>query len=608
MGFKRIRIIPSIKNRLLLYFMCITLIPTIIFSVYQLYSTKAEIIINAGENNYKVISNIMNNIEKQVEQANELTTALYTNSEIISLLKRSPSRRDIYDTKFKYALDSIAKRFEYMPVTDYILSLFVLGENGLDLRSGSEASLINASSFTNEEWFLEGKAANGKVYWGSISPNYSKISNYGYIIPQYRTVKDLSNGKVLGHIVIFFKPDIFSDYYDEASTNQESQIYLVDSQANVLSSTQFYEGQLNIRDKQCFKEISNYQDQSFFEMKIEGSSKLITYKKSAKTGWTLIEVIPMTEIVKQLRNREKEILIFIFGVSLMFILLSVYLSENFTRPIKTIIKQINEIAQGDFDGSISLNYKNEVGELGESVTKMKDDIKNLLHERIQKEKEKRFLEIQMLQSQINPHFLYNTLNSVKLMAAMRGADGIEKMIGSTGRILRAALGGAGEKITLLEELNILEDYMYIQKIQYRGKIRFNTTMNDENLLNCMIIRFILQPLVENAVLHGIGYKGQQGEIKVTVYQMGDRLFIGVWDDGVGISDEKIRSMLESMDSYRSSLNRNEIGISNVNRRIKLVYGEEYGLKIESKMGEYTRVTLELPIEMKKDHGGMGEGK
>lgn len=597
MRYKHFKGVLSLKSQLLIYFIVVALIPASIISIYHYQTAKSAVVKSIGESNYKSISHIMDNIDKQVEQANNLTDSLYVNTDVINLLQRHSSKVDIYDTGKKQAIESIAKYFEYMPVTNYILSLFIIGENGLDLRNGTEGSLINPRSFSKSEWFLKGKEAEGKIIWGSISPNYTRISRNAYVIPQYRTIKDLSNGRMLGYSVILFNQSIFSDCYNEVLLNKGERIYLADVQGNIISTSQPVELETNISDKQYFRKLLQSENQPYFEANIDNNSNLIIYKKSVKTGWLLIEIVPMTQIEEQKAAAEKTTGILLVSAILMCMLLSFYLSENFTRPIKTIVMQVNEIAQGNFDRPIGLNVGNEIGELGKSITKMKTDIKNLLQESVQKEREKRVAEIKMLQSQINPHFLYNTLNSIKLMAALQGSKGIENMVGSLGRILKAALGGVNDKISLREELSILDDYMYIQKIRYKGKIQFHKNVSDESLLNCRIIKFILQPIVENTVLHGLGPKDEAGEVILTVCSKGDKLVIEVCDNGIGMDHEKIKSIQESI-NIRSVPDKDKaIGLNNINQRLKLVYGEEYGLHFESKVGEYTKVTVFLPAEL-----------
>jgi two-component system sensor histidine kinase YesM len=172
---------------------------------------------------------------------------------------------------------------------------------------------------------------------------------------------------------------------------------------------------------------------------------------------------------------------------------SLFLSDNFTRPIH-------------------FHNDNEINDLGQNIAKMARDIQRLLEESLRQEQEKRAVEIKMLQGQINPHFLHNTLNSIKWMAALQGADGIKEMTNCLGKLLEAVMGEVNQKITLAAELQILDDYLYIQRIRYKGKVDFKKVIADKGILRYLIVKFTLQPLVENAIFHGIEPKRRIGRI------------------------------------------------------------------------------------------------
>jgi two-component system sensor histidine kinase YesM len=236
----------------------------------------------------------------------------------------------------------------------------------------------------------------------------------------------------------------------------------------------------------------------------------------------------------------------------------------------------------------------EVSDLGASVTGMAGDLKRMIEENRAKEQAKRAAEIHLLRSQMDPHFLSNALNTIRTMATLQGADGIARMAECLARIFRAKLGGRDETASVREELALLEDYMYIQRIRYSGRVTLRTQIADDAVLDCRILRFLLQPIVENAVFHGLEPKGSEGEIVVQVQRRDGVLLVGIRDDGVGMSD--------GAESSKG------IGIRNIRERIALAYGDAYGMSIESRPGSYTEVRLRLPAcappaASKPDAGG-----
>ncbi len=216
----------------------------------------------------------------------------------------------------------------------------------------------------------------------------------------------------------------------------------------------------------------------------------------------------------------------------------------------------------------------------------------LMKRRIKNEKEKNDLEYKMLQSQINPHFIYNTLNSIKWMATVQGSEGIAEMTTALAKLLKSLSKGSSLNVPIREELSLLRDYFTIQSYRYGGTVTMDIRVEDPSIEDCTIVKFTLQPLVENAIFHGIEPKGS-GHIDVHLYREGDLIRIDVADDGIGMTPEKATSILENNNESKSDFFR-ELGVYNVNRRLLFEYGEPAGITIESIEGKGTTMTIRIP--------------
>ena len=200
----------------------------------------------------------------------------------------------------------------------------------------------------------------------------------------------------------------------------------------------------------------------------------------------------------------------------------------------------------------------------------------------------------MLLSQINPHFLYNTLNSIKWMATIQNATGIAEMTTSLSRLMKSVSKDTNQIISIQQELDLLNNYFIIQNYRYGGTIRLDIHVTNEELYQCQIPKFTLQPMVENAIFHGIEPKGSVGRIIITIESLDDyTMQITIEDNGIGISEDQISSILTTNDNSSSGLFK-KIGVNNVNQRIKYAFGDNYGLQFQSKEGEYTIITILLP--------------
>lgn len=290
------------------------------------------------------------------------------------------------------------------------------------------------------------------------------------------------------------------------------------------------------------------------------------------------------------------LLILLFTTIAVGILVTRLLSGYITRPIKILTDHIRKISETDnFSHDPDIEQSNdEIGEIGKAVNHMTDHIQTLLRQQAEIYEQKRSVEISLLQSQINPHFLYNTLDSIRWMAVIQGSKNIEQTTSALERLLRNMAKGIGDKITLREELKLVGDYIYIQQVRYVEIFDYICQI-PETLMDCLIIKFTLQPIVENAILHGIEPMKQFGEIEISAREEEGDLYIMIEDNGVGMTEKELSQLRSSL----SNTDKNAlsgIGVSNVDARLKLHYGAGYGLTYESSPGEFTRVTVHIPKE------------
>lgn len=275
------------------------------------------------------------------------------------------------------------------------------------------------------------------------------------------------------------------------------------------------------------------------------------------------------------------------------IFISYYISHTIDVPVTRLRRKMRDISKGDFSRAPEIEWNNELGEIGRGINELSRDVATLMDKRIADEKQKRDLEYQMLLSQINPHFIYNTLNSIKWMATVQNAEGIAEMTGAFASMLKNISKSTSQMIPLREELMLVDSYFLIQRYRYGGTISMDTEIEEASLCDCILPRFSLQPLVENAIFHGIEPKGGAGKIALRVYSRNEaELVVEIADDGVGMSDAMIAAVMDGGGQPPGMFK--QVGIRNVHERIRYAFGEEYGVSITSVRGEYTRMCLIMP--------------
>lgn len=277
------------------------------------------------------------------------------------------------------------------------------------------------------------------------------------------------------------------------------------------------------------------------------------------------------------------------------VVLSIILSNIITRPLERLVKRLRKVSKNDFSYDPEIEKSNdEIGEVGAVVNEMTGSLSNLIEQTQEMYEHKKNAEIQILQSQVNPHFLYNTLDSICWMATIQKNKGISEMTKGLSSLLKNLAKGVGDKISLRKELELLDDYIKIQAIRYFET--FEVIKNvDERFLDYSIIKFTLQPLIENAIFHGIEPTGKFGKITISVEDDEGGLYVIVEDDGVGMTEEEVADLFENQTKPNPE-RFSGIGVSNVHNRLRLVYGKPYGLSYESEKGKYTRAIVYIPKE------------
>ena len=290
-------------------------------------------------------------------------------------------------------------------------------------------------------------------------------------------------------------------------------------------------------------------------------------------------------------------LLILLLVGIVLIFLDVLLFQNFTNPIYQLMHTMNEFGKGNYQEKAKEAGIGELKSLSKHFNLMADKLQNQMEEIRRNEKEKRKMEKKLLQSQINPHFLYNTLDSIIWMIKSGEYEGAEQMVSLLAKFFRISLSQGKDMIPLDKELEHATSYLAIQNIRFKDKFEFCVNA-DEKIMRYLCPKLSIQPLLENAIYHGMEGMYDEGEININVYEKDELIYIDVVDNGPGMSSEKIEYIMNN--KVVSSRRGSGIGVRNVNERIKLIYGEEYGINITSELDEGTTATIIIPKLEERD--------
>jgi len=589
--FRDLFSIKTIKSKLILYNLIIIISIAMFVSIFNFISYRKNTIKTAINNSMYHTKNISDRLHIAYE---EMLNIVLNCTARKSLFLSINSRNLQTSSGKQLALYGTQVLKDYCAVSgysEYIAKITLYSKNGVLIQSGFIPGSINDVSWiTNSDWFQKEYEKNSSSYQLSLVDSPFLEPSKTKLLPILRTLEYDDNKKNNGWVLLCISSKLYSKTLEQY--NDDSAMYCITKEGDVIASV----NSGGINGTSIINTLLNKSNnQGYLRVDIDGIDSIVTYYRQPQSGILIYEVIPIKDLSMEHIVIIQTIILLFISCLIIGLLLSILISKKINKPIARLLYSIENISNGDFTRDPKIEGNDEIGTIGKCVNQMSSQIYTLLDTRVEIEKEKKDLEIKMLQAQINPHFLYNTLDSIRWIAMIQKNSGIVQVVTSLSSLLKNMAKGFNEKVTLEKELEFLNDYVIIEKIRYVELFDIDIQISDPVLYKAKIIKLSLQPIVENAIFNGIEPSGHTGVIKISAYTDNSTLYISVYDNGVGISPENLSTLLSKTERVKSST-MSGIGLPNVDRRFKLVYGEDYGIKIDSKVGEYTKITVSLPLE------------
>lgn len=323
------------------------------------------------------------------------------------------------------------------------------------------------------------------------------------------------------------------------------------------------------------------------------NGKLYAISRSEKTGWTVVGCMNTQELFNDSTQAQSIYMVTAVVLVIIALLLSSFIARNITLPIQRLGASMAKVQEGDFsEVDVEVLSKNEIGSLTKSFNVMTHRIQDLMEQNVHEQEQKRKSELKALQSQINPHFLYNTLDSIIWMAEGKKNEEVVLMTAALARLLRQSISNEDEVVPIYQEVEYARSYLTIQKMRYKDKLEFQIDV-EPSIKHIMIIKLVLQPIIENAIYHGLKYKESKGLLILRGYEEGGNVVLQIIDNGVGMDEETVEHIFER---HRVNYHSNGVGVYNVQKRLQLYYGSAYGIAYSSQKGEGTAATITIPKE------------
>jgi two-component system sensor histidine kinase YesM len=542
-----------------------------------------------SELSVQTLYTIKSNINSMIQNINNNSRIIISNKDIQAILKNSNNRNGI-----DVQIDMYGYLSSMIDSMNNVSSIYIYDNFGnkyyIDKQSRKSFKLNKVES---ANWYKA--AINEKGYYilrlnagekADLNPN----ENYVSFI---RVINDMESQKPIGTLIININESNFVNCYKDIISKNGTNILLMDENNDFIVNPKDVSDFNQINElirKELIKSDVEEEKNSIIE-KIKGEEYIFSSLKIEEYNWTIVSKIPFKELSKE--SSTVYLMAFVFTIinGILLFIGAISISRLITKPIKKLLKSMKGIENGEFK-KVNIEVGNdEIGKLRDGYNIMVYEIEKLINRIIEEQKVKRKAELSVLQAQVKPHFLYNTLDAMGYLALSGKCDEVYDALEALGEYYRTSLSKGREVITVGEEIEIVKNYFLLQKLRY-GDIFADTYEIDERVLNFKILKLVLQPIAENALYHGIKPKGEYGIIKLTVELIDNLINISIEDDGVGMTEEE----LDKVVSDKIDNNNLSFGLRGTIERLRIFYGTSDVYEIKSRKRYGTKVNITIPIE------------
>lgn len=550
------------------------IVPLILFLIL-FQGIKKIIVERYSESAKQSVQATADNIDYTLRDVENMSNSILMNHELLQLIKEGKRQQfvSILNSYFNssFNIEGI-----------YTITSLEYNYVGANLKAGINSIPIEELDRTSGEivWFPT-REQEVQILSGNVKKNYFIMG---------RKIIDVSSLDELGYMSIMLDDSVVREIYSNIK-EESSEVLIFDLDGKVISSTNGDHKTIS-RWNNYMKTIFDDTSTGYIDYKEDGKDYVAIYSSLNHNNWRIVKIIPQSILYKEVNAIQLFTLVGSLLLLSFMLLLAFLYSKNITQPITRMIMQMKEIEGGNLKVKVDTNVNNELDELGTSFNHMVTKIEYLMEEVVSAERNKNELELEVLHAQINPHFLYNTLNTIRWMAKIKNESSISDAIVALVRLLRVSISLDKNKITLKEEIDYIENYILIQRLRFNQSFEINYNIKEEHK-NLNLPKLILQPIVENSLIYGYEDEENEATLKIDIFTQdvdGD-IEIIIEDNGPGIDDKT----LENIFKYEKNINKfSKVGLNNVNQRIKMYFGDDYGIFIKSNIGKGTKVIIRIP--------------
>lgn len=545
--------------------------------------TNTSIFENSSEYTHTIIQQMNQNIDSYIDYMENIAYLISSNEDVQDYLfdeKINNEGRYRILNQFQTILDSRSD----------IRNVGIISKNGRMLINDGSKSVNQDLDLNTQEWYATAlEKPNGPILTSSHVQHIIS-GERPWVITLSRGIRDRSgSGEKEGVFFIDLNYSAISGLCDQSTVGTKGYAFILDAKGNIVYHPQQQQLYNELQTENISLIMDTDEDTVLTGTGNDG--KLYSISRSEKTGWTVVDCTNVKELLSKSRQAQSVYVLTAIILVIVALLFSRFMARSITLPIQKLRDSMKKVQEGDFSVSdVVVDSKNEIGSLTKSFDVMTHRIHELMEQNVHEQEEKRKSELKALQSQINPHFLYNTLDSIIWMAEGKKNEEVVLMTASLARLLRQSISNEDEVVPIANEVEYARGYLTIQKMRYKDKLEFQIEV-DSSILYIPLIKLVLQPIIENAIYHGLKYKESKGLLIVKGFMKDGNAVLQVIDDGVGMDEETLAHIY---DKHKVNYHSNGVGVYNVQKRLKLYYGEDYGITYTSELGKGTTATITIP--------------
>ena len=592
-NFLNIFSFKKIRSKLIVAFLFLIILPIIFVNIFAYVLLQGMIKEKMNIHFKNTISQASLRVERIFEDMFTTTNILMMDQDVLEILDASLQEKNENLRSNFLTMNSKFIDIQLSALDAYVDSVIAIKDKDnylyTTIARSPQDRCKNIEALFNEEEILPDNNYNrwGQKVYGIPSLLALKKINYVVLIKSYN---DFVWGEKQGDIVLGIAENEFSQILQENEIFPGTRVYITNEYGVILSSV----NKTQIGNKlKIYAHLENFKNSEVTVTELKEQKCVIYSKKFKYSDYSIVQVVPNEVLLSEMMKIKLLMLCSGIIFILLFLSVSYMVIKNITDPIKKLSSASMEIACGNLEAKVAVKGKDEIAKLADNFNKMTIRLQTLLQKMNENEKAKRELELQMLYAQINPHFLFNTLNSIRWMAVTSKVYNISKIIVALAELLQSSIITQNEYISIEEEIKNVKNYIIIQKLRFISLFECEYNIS-QDISECKILKLILQPIVENSIIHGFEGISYKGRISIAGYREGDKIKLIVSDNGVGMSQEHLAKIMSGSEERNKGC-FSGIGISNVNQRLILHVGSKYGLYIESGQGKGTTVEITLPI-------------